>query len=75
MKKFLSIVAAIFLVVAVNFSAVAAQKVIVPKTSVSPSQQVADDDDRTDPEKFAVEVLRLTKQELCMQVMRFLMED
>lgn len=60
MKKFLSIVTAIFLVVAMNFSTAAA-KTGTPETSVSPSQQV--DTDKVDTNKFAAEVLRLTNKE------------
>ena len=55
MKKFLSIVAIIFLVATVNV--VSAQKVIVTQSSTARWKQ------EVNPEKFAAEVLRLTNAE------------
>ena len=56
MKKFLSLVAAIFLVVAVSFSTASAKSVTVTNSSQEPPQQV-------DTKSFAAEVLRLTNKE------------
>ena len=56
MKKFLSVVAAIVLIVAMNVT-VSAQKIIVTQTSTARWKQ------DVSPDKFAAEVLRLTNAE------------